>query len=108
MDLPELGLDFGGTWCDRFQIGPRRELKLTIWEFDGRPHSNVRFGGIHNFDEVKAVFAPLTHEILHHLRYSRSEPSKPDRLVFDIEFDRWDEPVVIRCSKLQIAAGTLR
>lgn len=103
MDLPELLLDYNSTYCDEFYLGPRRELNMTIRDFSGKLHSKVRFGGIANFDEVKEVFATLTSENLHHVRYNRSEPSKPGKLVVDIQFDRWDEPIVIRCSKLEVA-----
>ena len=77
-------------------------MNLTIREFTGKLRSKVRFGGIENFDEGKEVFATLTFETLHYLRYSRTESSKLGRLVLDIQFDRWDERCVIRCSKLEV------
>lgn len=35
-------------------------------------------------------------------RRDRTEPPKVGRLVLDIQFDRWDERCVIRCSKLEV------
>ena len=67
-----------------------------------RPHSRVRFGGIVNLDEVRMRLEECSCESLHHLRYSPREPSKPGRLILEIEFDGRDERCVIRCSNLQV------
>ncbi|APW62226.1 hypothetical protein [Paludisphaera borealis] len=99
MDLPDLRLDFYGTTIDEVRFGPRRELNLSFLDMAGNPHSWVRLGGIVNFDEVREIFAALTFDSLHFLRYSRTETSKPGKLIFEMEFDRWGERCVIRCSK---------
>jgi hypothetical protein len=85
-----------------FRFGLRREPNLTFLDEAGKPHSRARFSGIDNLDEVKAVFAKPSFDSLHYLRYSRTEPSKPGKRVFEFLFDRWEERCVIRCSKLDV------
>src|SRR3982750_2599340 len=102
MDLPDLRLDFYGATIDEARVGPRRELNLAFRDMAGDPHSRVRFGGIANFDEVRAFFETTHAEGLHFLRYDPAERSKPGRLVVEVGFDRSEDRCVIRCSNATV------
>lgn len=102
MRIPDIPCGFYGTSIEEARFGPRRELTLTFVDMKRRPHSRVRFGGIVDLDEVRKHLEECSCESLHYLRYSPREPSKPGRLILEIEFDGRDERCVIRCSNLQV------
>jgi hypothetical protein len=106
MDLPDLSLDFYGATIDEAWVGPRRELALALLDMAGNPYARVRFGGIANFDEVKAFFETPPADSLHFLRYDLAERSKPGRLVVELGFDRSGDRCVIRCSKVEVMDET--
>jgi hypothetical protein len=103
MDLPDLGLVFYGATIDQARVGPRRELALDFSDMAGNPYARVRFGGITNFDEVKAFFQTPPADGLHFLRYDPAEASKPGRLVVELGFDRSEERCVVCCSNAAVS-----
>lgn len=111
MRLPELKHSYGWSFITRFEAGPRREITLFIlWSDDGRDRSAhsivpVRFGGIENFEEVKAFFNRIATsqncvENIDRFGYDSFQNSKPGHLFFQIRFDRTGESIVIRCSDI--------
>lgn len=96
-----------------FQLGPRRELILTIsvallppgrtagrmeW-YDFR----VRFGGITNFEEVRSFFSPgVKREEVSCLAYDKDELSRPNRLIFRLEMMGDYDPLIIRCGNVTV------
>ncbi len=116
MILPSFVHDFSNASIDRVDVGPRRELTLSIallvWDgTKGRSSDavRVRFGGIENFTEASEFFAEGPHETseLAWLRYAAGRRSKPGRLFFELAFERIDARLVIQCSSLQ-GDGLLR
>jgi len=92
-------------------LGPRRELTLElnplIWvghRGHHRPAVIVRFGGIINFEEVKALFEANHHKRseLGWLDYDKLHASKPGDLYLHLEFERVEARVVIHCHSLTI------
>ena len=106
MDLPDLQFDFYGATIDEARVGPRRELSLALSDMAGNPCAQVRFGGIANFDEVRAFFQTPPTDGLHFLRYHPTEASKPGRLVVEMEFDRTEERCLVRCSNIAVTIET--
>jgi hypothetical protein len=81
------------------EVGPRREVTLavgldTVWNA-GERAARVRFGGIENFDEVRAFFATLAParlpgaflDRIDFLNYDPAEVSRVQRLVLRLELD---------------------
>ena len=114
MALPPLVHDFRHAVIKGATIGPRREVTLAIsllaWRgLDGTHEDDirVRFGGIENFAEVAAFFGDPNHQgwlELADLRYATTEPSRPDKLRFDLIAERIDAHLVVRCGRLQVGS----
>lgn len=109
MKLPDLKHDFHHAVIDSVQVGPRREVTMTIqalrWEgVSGhlRPNIYVRCGGIVNFDEVKAFFNTNPSLEVAWLEYTRSQKSKPGNLFVELQAERTDDKLIIQCSSLSV------
>ena len=109
--LPELPSDFNHALFESVAFGPRREMTLKlnplVWVGNRGlygPAVTVRFGGIVNFEEVKALFAANHHKRseLGWLRYDTSQTSKPGDLYLHIEFERVEARIVIQCHSLTV------
>ena len=108
--LPPLP-DFNDAVIQKVVIGPRREVtllvQLLVWENSVGHHTpaiTVRFGGIVNFDEVKAFF-----DIPHYRRselcgiiYDKQQSSKPGNLFLELLYERVEARVIIQCSSFII------
>ena len=105
---PPLPYNFHDGGLAAIEIGPRREVTLTVgldpvWNA-GECTARIRFGGIENFDEVRAFFATLPPARLpgafldgiDYLDYDRAEVSRVHRLVLRLELDHGGT-VTIRC-----------
>ncbi|MGC4002574.1 MAG: hypothetical protein QM811_05285 [Pirellulales bacterium] len=111
MLLPSLKYEYNNARIVGLTIGPRREILLelcllswadTAGRCDTKVH--VRFGGIKNFEEVKAFLKVGHHETseLAYLRYSTNQPSKPGQLSIDISFERVDAVICIECADVRV------
>ena len=110
--LPQLpDHHFNHAIFDSVVLGPRRELTLglrpLVWAGHQGHHGpavTVRFGGIVNIEEVKALFEASHHEHseLSHLDYDKQYASKPGDLYLRIEFERVEAQIVIHCHSLTI------
>lgn len=81
------------------RVGPRREVTLTVaLDLPGRlgDHiAHIRFGGIDNFEEVRAFFGnlpprPSTRAFIDRiaqLDYAKTEVSRPKKQVFRLELE---------------------
>ena len=110
MNLPDLKHDFHHALIDGVQVGPRREVTMTIevllWEGQsGHRSSNIylRCGGIVNFDEVKAFFSMCPSLEVAWLDYAKSQKSKPGNLFVELQAERTDDKLIIQCSSLSVA-----
>ena len=109
MQLPDLKHDFHHAFIDSVQLGPCREVTMTIqallWEGpSGRmgPNIYLRCGGIVNFDEVKAFFNTSPSLEVAWLDYAKSHQSKPGNLFVELQAERTDNKLVIQCSSLSV------
>jgi len=116
INLPELEYDFYGAVLVSILFGSRREMTLTfeLWPRVGKQLSAsfrqgegvdiaVRFGGVHNFEDVKAYWESWRQNpSLHYLRYCDGKHSKPGSLFFEIEFDRTDDHIMIHCQHITV------
>jgi hypothetical protein len=109
MNLPDLKHDFHHALIDSVQVGPRREVTMTIqallWEGQSghlSPNIYLRCGGIVNFDEVKAFFNMRPSLEVAWLDYAKSEKSKPGNLYFELQAERTDDKLIIQCSSLSV------
>jgi len=116
INLPELEYDFYGAVLVSILFGSRREMTLTfeLWPRVGKQLSAsfrqgegvdiaVRFGGVHNFEDVKAYWESWRQNpSLHYLRYCDGKHSKPGSLFFEVEFDRTDDYTVIHCQNITV------
>ncbi len=102
---------FNHALFEGVSFGPRRELTLglkpLIWAGHQGHHDPavmVRFGGIVNFEEVKALFDANPHKRseLGWLDYDKHHASKPGDLYLHLEFERVTARVVVHCSSLTI------
>ncbi len=112
MQLPSLQYNFDHAQIDVVSIGPRKEFTLTItvltWEgSQGQPVGGiqVRFGGVENLDQITEFFAaqPQQKSELTWLRYDPAKQSKSGHLYFEIQFERIDARLQVRCSTLQVS-----
>ncbi len=110
MELPNLKHDFHHTLIHYVRLGPRREVTMTIqallWEGQGGfrgPNIFLRFGGIVNFDEVKAFLSKCPSLELAWLDYAESQSSKPGSLFIELQSERTDDKLVIQRSSLNVA-----
>lgn len=110
--LPELPTDFNHARFEGVALGPRRELTLKlsplVWVGSQGHHAPamiVRFGGIVNFEEVKAFFSAGHHERseLGWLGHNKQQISKPGDLYLHLEMERVDARTVIHCHSLTFA-----
>jgi len=116
INLPELEYDFYGAVLVSILFGSRREMTLTfeLWPRVGKQLSAsfrrgegvnvaVRFGGVYNFEDVKACSGNWPQNpSLHYLRYCDGKHSKPGSLFFEVEFDRTDDYTVIHCQNITV------
>ena len=109
MQLPDLKHDFHHALIDSVQIGPRREVTLTIQALllegpSGHrgPNIYLRCGGIVNFDEVKAFFNTNPSLEVAWLDYAKSQKSKPGNLFVELQAERTDDKLIIQCSSLSV------
>ncbi len=92
-------------------VGPRREVTLKVqrlvWENgSGRyaPAVAVRFGGIYNFDEVKAFFAAphYRRSELDGISYDTRRHSKPEHLYLELTYERVAAQIIIECDNISV------
>lgn len=123
MDLDELAEAAYGAKIIGGRIGPRRELtiglelwptrsgvRMTTWHPGTGPRISVRFGGISNFDELSAFFAPLLDDRehidgLHYLRYAKNFAGRPDRFCVGMGFDRSGARIEIHCRTVTVSSS---
>jgi hypothetical protein len=108
--LPELPSSFHEAQIDALQLGPRRELTLTVTDLDVDPDNRtrflavnwqIRFGGIDNFEEVRAFCShALLGQRIGYVDYAADEISRVHRLVFVLHMYDDDTSVHIRCRNL--------
>ena len=110
MKLPDLKHDFHHALIDSVQVGPRREVTMTIqallWEGQsGHRSANIylRCGGIANFDEVKAFFNTCPSLEVAWLDYAKCQKSKPGNLFIELQAERTDDKLIIQCCSLSFA-----
>ena len=110
MELPNLRHDFHHALIDSVRIGPRCEVTMTIqallWEGQRgyrSPNIYLRCGGIVNFDEVKTFFSKYPRLELAWLDYAKSQKSKPGNLFIELQSERTDDKLIIRCSSITVA-----
>ena len=109
MELPNLKYEYSHSFISSVSIGPRREATLSIQilvAIVGHQPSldkSLRFGGIVNFDEVKAFFTQHQTLELAYLRYSIAHSSKPGNLFVELHSERTDDKLVIKCSSIQVS-----
>ena len=109
MKLPDLKHDFHHAFIDSVQVGPRREVTMTIqallWEGSSghrSPNIYLRCGGIANFDEVKVFFNMSPSLEVAWLEYAESQKSKPGHLFIELQAERTDDKLIIQCSSLSV------
>ena len=108
MELPNLKYEYSHSVINCVTIGPRQEatLSIQILEWHGQsgqlsPAKSLRFGGIVNFDEVKAFFTQHPTLELADLRYSTAHHSKASNLFIELHSERTDDKLTIQCSSVQ-------
>ena len=103
-NLPSLLDNFCHAGIEEAIFGPRRELLLIlrplIWVGNQASYSsymNLRFGGIHNAEEVKSAFTPqnVKRSELAYIRYDNEHLSKPGDLYIEAVFERISVSVTI-------------
>ena len=110
-ELPPLGYDFGRSIVEAVELGPDKDLALTLAVLEAHGHRGqhahtvrVEFGGIENLGEVSSFFDDFPSDrALAGLRYSRSEPSEPGHLVLELDCESGAKRLEIRCSTLQVS-----
>ena|SRR5687768_9434713 len=109
MQLPELKHDLHHALIGSVQVGPRREVSMTIqallWEGQSGhrgPNIYLRCGGIVNFDEVKEFFNKSPSLEVAWLDYAKSQKSKPGNLFVELQGERTDDKLIIQCSSLSV------
>ena len=117
VELPPLHSNYLHAVIESVEIGPRRAIVLGLrtMEWHGsqgeyrEPH-RLRFGGISNLEDVRQFFALGVPIEIAWLRYASNQTSKPGELYFEIEAERTDDSLLIRCQHLQYVAAdpTLR
>ena len=110
MKIPGLKYDFHHAHIDSVQVGPRREVTMTIqallWEGQSghrSPNIYLRCGGIVNFDEVKVFFNMFPTLEVAWLDYAEAQKSKPGNLLVQLQAERTDDKLIIQCSSLSVA-----
>ncbi len=110
MELPNLTYEYSHSVINDVSIGPRREATLSIQVLEWFGQSGqlsstklLRFGGIVNFDEVKAFFSKHQSLELAYLRYSTAHYSKPSNLFVELHSERTDDELIIHCSSIQVS-----
>lgn len=121
MKLKEFKYDFYGAIIHKAELGPRREVTLTmeLWPttHNGqRKHSwsrgegqfiTIRFSGINNYSEIEAAFSEWDEQIdrwngLHYLAYAKDKNSKPGNLHLIMEYDNTETRIRINCQNITI------
>jgi hypothetical protein len=117
MELPDLKYDYYDAHIVDLEIGPRREVSLTMLihipdsrHWVGYETVAVRFGGIVNFEPVKKFFddlsrSPNAYNGLHYLRYAKDRSAKSGSLFFEMEFDSSEDHVRIDCRSITVSTG---
>jgi hypothetical protein len=109
--LPSLEHDYAHAGIESVSFGPRREISLVVvpliqrgMNLERGAAAEIRFGGIANLSQVEAFFAdrPQKRSELADLRYADEPRSKPERLFFELIFERIDARLVIECRNVQV------
>lgn len=110
MELPNLKYEYSHSVINVVKIGPRQEVTLSIQILEWRGQSgqlsldrSFQFGGIVNFDEVKAFFTQHQTLELAFLGYSTTHHSKPSKLFVELHSERTDDKLTIQCSSIQVS-----
>ncbi len=112
MQLPDLKYNYNDASIEEVVFGPRREVNLKIqtihWNGNTGQENDpiiIRFGGIMNFESVKAFFAtsPYIRSELASLAYDKSQISNPNHMFVSLRFERIDAKITIECSSVSIS-----
>jgi len=114
-ELPDLRYSFHDSGLCEVAVGPRRELMLGL-DLDteeqqptGSPRAaRIRFGGIENYDEIRAFFEQLQRQKVPlyaagrvQLDYARYLVSRRNHLVFQIDFEYYGS-CTIHCRNVNV------
>jgi len=113
--LSPLPHSFHEGGIDTLEVGPRRELTLTVTGYFPIPDTSrslykvatwqVRFGGIENIEEVRAFCTPaLLGSRIGSLWYADDEISRVHRLIFLLTMYDDDATLRIRCRNVTVWA----
>ena len=124
MQLPEMKRSYTWGALINFEVGPRREITLSIRRYpsdlndrhshkwkenrDATPVDSIRFGGIENFEEVKTFFESMKNSkrtkrgtpMVDWISYDQQHKSKLGHLFIKIFFDWPGIGITIECSSI--------